>query len=110
MPVAGFRKPAGIGLKPMTVKCLTHTRHDRGSNLELVPIPAGIPAGFGRYVCTHIPTRATPVHISILRLNVLTTTQEALGGMEHKRVQHGSTICRLRAALRRGKERKIAFI
>ena len=46
----------------MTAKCLTHTRHDRGSKLKLLPIPAGIPAGFGRYV--PIPT---PVHISVTK-------------------------------------------
>jgi len=60
MPVVGFRKPESIGLKPMTAKCLTHTRHYRGSKLKLLPIPAGIAAGFGGYV--PIPT---PVHISV---------------------------------------------
>jgi len=35
MTEAGSRKPAGIGLIPMTAKCLTHTRHDRGSKLKL---------------------------------------------------------------------------
>jgi len=45
----------------MTAKCLTHTsqgRHDRGSKLKRLPTPAGIPAGFGRYV------GPIPVHIS----------------------------------------------
>jgi len=59
MPVAGFRKLTGIGLKPMTVKCLNQTRHDRGSKLKLLPIPTSISAGFGGYVPT-----PTPVHIS----------------------------------------------
>ena len=42
MPVAGFCKPVGIGLKPMTAKCLTRTRHDRGSKLKLLAIAAGM--------------------------------------------------------------------
>jgi len=61
-PVAGFCKPAAIGLKPMTTKCLTHIRYDHGSKLKLLPIPAGIPAGFGGYVPIPIP-----VHISTAR-------------------------------------------
>jgi len=62
MPGAGFCKPSGTGLKPMTAKCLTHTRHDRGSKSKLLPICAGTPAGFGGYV--PIPTPCTSLMVT----------------------------------------------
>jgi len=61
MSVAGFCKPAGFAFRSMTARCLIHTHHDRRSKLKLLPIPAGIPAGFGGYV----PVPA-PMHISTL--------------------------------------------
>ena len=40
----------------LIVKCLTHTRHDRASELKLLRISAGIIRGFRRY--THTGTHA----------------------------------------------------
>jgi len=59
MSVAGFCKPAGIGLYTEThdrEMSYPHIRHDRGSKLKPLPVPAGIPAGFGGYTHTHTRT------------------------------------------------------